>query len=377
MKPPQIIAMACLLAIPSTSMGQSPSQMPSREELFKALERTAGRPVEPLTDHLIPWGDYNLAGWRAMNSGRFVTAEHEFAGAIKALKRVPDGDQRLMAKNYVDYAWAIQKQGRNAEAEPLVKWALMAREALLEPGSPAIFQTQNQLSTLYFETGRFAEAETLLKRAIAAQEKLPKPSVREQSRSLTLLGLLLVSQRRYAESEPHFLKAIQVREKGLGRNHAETGDALNNLAWAYHEQGKDDEAKPFFERALAIFDRSNGSTGASLAHVLNGLAQIQATKGEYDEAESKFRRAIEIWDVIEPGGNASLLDVLKHYRDLLAKTGQSPDLPKVEARIGLLKARIIPIEGRAGPWYHFPDPSPPIDPSMPPMMQFLIPPTQG
>ncbi len=42
-------------------------------------------------------------------------------------------DPRLVARSYADYAWALQKQGRNAEAEPLLKWVLVAREATLEP----------------------------------------------------------------------------------------------------------------------------------------------------------------------------------------------------------------------------------------------------
>ena len=114
---------------------------------------------------MIDWTAYNRAGWRAIGKGWYDTAEHEFLSAIKAAKRPSlKSDLRLMARSYADYAWALQLQGRHADAEPLAKWAVATREATLESGANPVAQSLNQLATLYYETSRYREAEPLLRK---------------------------------------------------------------------------------------------------------------------------------------------------------------------------------------------------------------------
>ena len=304
------------------------------------------------------WRAYNAAGWRAINKGYYDTAEHEFLASIKIAKRELINEPPLMARSYADYAWALQKQGRNGEAEPLLKWALLARERSLEPTASAIPQTLNQLATLYYDMGRFADAEPILHRALDLQASTPKANLQEFARSRTLMGLLFSAQRRYAEAEPHFARALELREKAQGSSNPETGDALANLAWTYHAQGKDDEARPLFTQALQIFERSRGMSDTSVAHVSSGLAEILArerkNKGASAEAESHFRRAIAIWEKMkyeEP----SLLEVLRHYADFLEEHGRTDDLKKVKDQIAPLRARYTLTEAQLGRRYRFPE----------------------
>jgi tetratricopeptide (TPR) repeat protein len=344
-------AVILLAALPTAAHGQSTIQ-----ELLDAHSRSATA-KKPTPGDLTDWNAYNWAGWRAINKGYYDTAEHEFLAAIKTARRPGIDDPRLVARSYSDYAWALQKQGRNAEAEPLVKWALLAREASLEPTSSAIAQSLNQLATLYFDLGRYSDGEPLLRRAIDSQAKAPKANPQEFARSETLMGLLLAAQRRYAEAEPHFARAVTLREKSLGPSHPDTGDGVNNLAWAYHEQGKDDEARPLFERAMRIYERARGESDPSVAHVVDGLGQILRKQGKPKEAEANFLRAIAIWERL-PDEGLSLLEVLRHYADLLEDEGRSAELGKIKARIAPLRAKYTLARLGLGSWYRFPDPSP-------------------
>jgi tetratricopeptide (TPR) repeat protein len=303
------------------------------------------------------WNIFSHAGWRAINGGRYEKAEHEFHSAINAAKRMGLKDPRLVARSYADFAWALQKQGRNAQAEPLVKWALLAREASFEPGAPPIAQNLNQLATLYYDLGRYPDAEPLLRRAIDTQEKSAKANPLERARSQTLMGLLFAAQRRYVESEPYFTKAITLRQKAQGPSHPDTADALSNLAWAYHEQGKDDEAQPLFERALGIIERSRGDSDTSVAHLADGLGQILAKQGKTAEAEAYFLRAIAIWERF-PNEGGSLLEVLRHYANFLDEKDRPADLNKVKTRMAPLRAKYTMAQARPGAWYRVPDPSP-------------------
>lgn len=354
MNRPYTIAFALLASLPAIAQ----AQFSSKEQLLELHAKSSKRPpASPsLGWDLLDWEAYSQAGWRAINKGYYDTAEHEFLSAIKAAKRPGFNDTELMARSYADYAWALQKQGRNVEAEPSAKWALIAREALLEPTSPAIAQNLNQLATLYYDLSRYAEAEPLLRRAIETQSKTPKANPIEYARSLTLMGLLLSVQRRFAEAEPHFGKAITVREKAQGPSHPDTADALSNLAWTYLEQGKDDKAQPLFERSLKIVERLKGESDYSVAHIAYGLARILANQDKFAEAETYYLRTIAIWERY-PNEGTSLLQVLRHYSNLLEEKGRSADLSKVKSRIAPLRAKYTLAMTGLGPWYRFPEPA--------------------
>jgi tetratricopeptide (TPR) repeat protein len=347
MNRPRTLAVVLLAVAVAALPTVAPAQ--SLKDFHDASLRTSS--TTPTGD----WGAYSVRGWRAIGKGYYDTAEHEFYSAIKAATQPGFNNPEVVARSYADYAWALQKQGRNAQAEPLVKWALQVVEASLEPNVPAIARNLNQLATLYYDLGRYPEAESLLRRAIETQSKSPKAKPREHARSQSLMGLLLAAQRRYAESEPYFRKAVTLREKAQGPSSPDTADALGNLAWAYHDQGKDDQAKPLFERALGIIERSRGELDFSVAHLVDGLGQILAKQGKADEAEGYFLRAIAIWEQF-PDEGVSLLEVLRRYADLLEEKGRSTDLDKVKARIAPLRAKFTLAQARVGRWYRFPEP---------------------
>jgi tetratricopeptide (TPR) repeat protein len=363
MKRPDILAIVLLATLPTIGRAQTAKEFADIHVKLSQSRPLSGNGMgdlraysESLTgSHFGDWSVYNRAGWRAIDKGYYDTAEHEFSSAIKAAKLAGKGDLRLVARSYADYAWALQKQGRNAEAEPHAKWALIAREALLDKGAPAIAQSRNQLATLYYDLGRPADAEPLLRLSIESQANSPRANPQELARSETLMGLLLASQRRFAESERHFVRAITLREKALSSSSADLGDALNNLAWAYHEQGKDDQARPLFERALRYLERARGESAYSVAHVLDGLGQILAKEGKTDQAETDFLRAIAVWEQF-PNEGLSLLGVLRHYADLLEDKGRSDDLSKLKDRIAPLRAKYSFGREALGRWYRFPDP---------------------
>jgi tetratricopeptide (TPR) repeat protein len=68
-------------------------------------------------------------------------------------------------------AAAYLKQGRYAEAEPLVQRALAIAEKARGADHPDIATSLNNLVTVYQSEGRYAEAEPLLKRALAIWER--------------------------------------------------------------------------------------------------------------------------------------------------------------------------------------------------------------
>jgi tetratricopeptide (TPR) repeat protein len=171
-------------------------------------------------------------------------------------------------------AVALYEAGRYAQAEPYAKEALERAEDLyvaeggtldffagfLGLASPGLGTSLNNLAMIYEKQGRYAEAEPLLTRALAIQEKALGPDHPDVADSLNNLATLYAEQGRYAEAEQLYKRALAIREAALGPDHPDLANSLNNLAAFYAEQGRYAEAEPLFERALAIREKALGRT---------------------------------------------------------------------------------------------------------------------
>ncbi len=343
-------------------------------------QSSAAEAVRTPLSETVYWGRFHDAGWRAMNKGWYDTAEREFGSAIRIAKRPEMGDSRVLARSYSSLAWALQKQGRNAEAEPLARWALETREARFGANAEPVARSLNQVATIYLALDRFNQAEPLLRRVLAMDKVasttislggvIPMDAsksltmIQEQAQSESLLGLGYVTQRRYAEAEADFARAVALREASQGSRHPETGDELNNLAWARLEQGKLAEARPSMEKSLDILEQSRGVQDPSVARTLDGLARIDAEQNNLPAAEAKYLRLIAIYEKLGPVQEPRLNEGLKRYADLLDRMGRPGEAGRVRGRslksIGNAKAdgngnfitpkiptQVIPSRGRS------------------------------
>jgi len=89
--------------------------------------------------------------------------------------------RRLVALAADNLPFIYAAQGRDAEAEPLVRRALAIGEKALGPDDQEVATMLTNLATICERTGRLSEAESLLKRVLAIREK--EGQGRERSRS--------------------------------------------------------------------------------------------------------------------------------------------------------------------------------------------------
>ncbi len=327
----------------------------ARAQRLAPSAKAVATPFDDLSD----WNAFNQKGWQAINHGWHDTAERQFQAAIKVARRPTMNRPHLLVRSYADLAWALQLQGRNAEAEPLARWALESREKLHAANSIPVAQSLNQLATLYSDLGRYAEAEALLRKALGSQDKDEKLSGQEHARTRTLLGLLMVGQRQYAEAEAEFAAVVKIRERSLGATHPETGDAMSNLAFAKLETGGDVEARSLFDRCLALFERARGPSDVSVARALEGLARIDAKQGDLNLAAERYQRAVEIREAQPPPTDPAQRSTLLQYADVLDRLGREAEGRRVRARAG-------PAEGVGGPASSFGKPRNLVPEAVPP-----------
>ena len=109
----------------------------------------------------------------------------------------------------------------------------------------------NNLGQVYKAEGREAEAEPLIKHSLAIREKLLGPGHPDVARSLNNLADLYQRQRRYGDAEPLFKRALAIREATVGTEHPDTAMSVNNLASLYQAEGRTADALPLVERMIA------------------------------------------------------------------------------------------------------------------------------
>ena len=104
------------------------------------------------------------------------------------------------------------------------------------------------LSGVLHGEGRDTEAEPLVRRALAIDEAALGASP-VTAMDLNGMADLLWQQKHYAEAEPFARRALAIRESTLGPEHPETAASVNNLAAVLKAQGRYADAEPFYRRA--------------------------------------------------------------------------------------------------------------------------------
>jgi tetratricopeptide (TPR) repeat protein len=247
-------------------------------------------------DQVSDWRAYIQAGWIGVKRNDLPYAESMFKRAIELARIEADTDPRLMARSYADLAWVLHVEGRDAEAEPLAKWALAVREKAFAADTISLGQTSYTLAVIEINLGQLDEAEALLTRWLAACEK------------------------------------------NLGTTHLTTADALDDLASVLVRRRKFDRARPLYERAFAIL-----RPHSARSNPLDGLATIEIEQGKLAEAEGHLDQALQAIDQ-DPNADPSFhATVLAQKADVLRKTGRPDEANTVEAQ-----AKAITAQPRSG-----------------------------
>lgn len=269
----------------------------SAQEVATAMPRPKGPRLT--NEQFKDWADFNAMGKGALAKRNLKYAEELFKHAVEVARIEADSDPRLLARSLGDLAWVLHGQGRDSEAEPLARWALLVREKAFGGESMQAGQTAYTLAMIEIDLGKIDEAQPLLEQSLAACER------------------------------------------GMGPDHAMTADALNDLATLLVLRRSYDRARPLFERALKIF------RGLSPDHVgqyvpLDGLATIDLNQGKYPEAEARLDEASKALDRDRYANPAYHAQVLARRADALRKIGRADEAKKVEAKAKEVAARPAP-----------------------------------
>jgi CHAT domain-containing protein/Tfp pilus assembly protein PilF len=199
------------------------------------------------------------------------------------------------------------------EESKCYQWAAELSD-VLEPHQPPVAALDRTLQARALrQLGQFSEATTILESAIPVLRASLDPLSPELSRSLNDLGMLYEQQLRLPEANQLLQEALAIRESIYGPHDARTAATLSNLGLAHSDLGQFQLAEQYFRRAHDAYLAAQGANSLGVCASLRHLGNIYRRANDLGQAEQCYSQALRI---PLPGDYDSRLDRACTMREL-------------------------------------------------------------
>jgi tetratricopeptide (TPR) repeat protein len=251
------------------------------------------------------WLFHHNAGWKSIGLNKLAKAEYCFKEAIKVAQIEVETDPRLMARSYGDLAWVLHLEGRDAEAEPLARWALTVREKTFGAETVPVAQTMYTLASIDLNLGQIDDAESLLTRTLSVYQKTAGPHAIATADALDDLATVLAERRQYAKASRLFHQALTIFAE-VDTEHKGQMVPLDGLARIEIAEGRLEDAERHLDRLIALLGKGSKLVPEFTARVLSRKAEIYRKTGRPEQAkkaedEAKSLRGEQPSSVTMPG----------------------------------------------------------------------------
>ena len=217
----------------------APDYLSEIEEMIAAWEMHRSGELEAFAYHLAEMG-------KGLTLRTF--SETKLAFLRDTLESVDDSEVRIAQRLRI--AAVLMDLARWKESEEQQRHAL--EEAMTLANATLVARASNDLAQLLKRTNRFAEAEPLMRRALLLAEAALGEQHPNVAACLNNLAMLLLDTNRIAEAEPLMRRALEINKATLGEQHPNVAVCLNNLARVLQDTNRIKEAESLMRRALEI-----------------------------------------------------------------------------------------------------------------------------
>jgi eukaryotic-like serine/threonine-protein kinase len=191
--------------------------------------------------------------------------------------------------------WILYREGRDAEAERLIRTTIDAQSRILGPRDPSTLESRDHLARILLRQAHYAEAEKLERELITISNRNQGPENPQMLRFIDGLAISLDRQSHFAEAETEYRQLLDLERRSLGADHPDTLETMHNLANMFLGQGNYDEAEKLYRETLQIEQRVLGAEHPDTANSMTTLANtIRFDDRRLAEAEDLYRRSLEI-----------------------------------------------------------------------------------
>lgn len=224
--------------------------------------------------------------------GDLAGAERVFRRVVELLEKGGPPSERGVA--YAELCGTLLRQGRVADAKPLLERAVTKTESARGESAPELIQLLELLAVVRGQEGKPAAARMLMDRAISIAEK------NNGKDSIPVLSLLAESagfeqtQGRHAEAEKLFRRVLDGVQKLSGPHSRDSINIRFQLVRCIQEQGRPAEVLPVIEDALKDADAVFPPNDPELIDCLTRAARVYQNLRRDADAKPLARRALDI-----------------------------------------------------------------------------------
>ncbi|MCA8963792.1 MAG: tetratricopeptide repeat protein, partial [Planctomycetes bacterium] len=178
-------------------------------------------------------------------------AEARLLECLEGRRKLYGPDHAQVAWTEGDLGWLWHEQGRDADAEPLLRRAMATLSARLGDGHPFVTEVMQRLGTVLVGTKSFDEAERLLRSAADRFRDLPGHPIDGRVGCLSNLAGLVWSRGGHQAAVEIQSEALEIARKQLPADHFVTSVGMTNLAWMRNDLGEKEAAVALLTEALS------------------------------------------------------------------------------------------------------------------------------
>jgi predicted ATPase len=200
------------------------------------------------------------------------------------------GETGMQAEGYLQWGWALRRQGQNEEAQLQMVQALeLARQAGRRQVEADCLRS---LGVAFDKDGYPDQANRYYKQALELYRQLGDR--RGEGRALSGLGNLANEAQDYEKAREYYRRNLAIAEEIEDR--AGEGWACWWLGSVCHQAGDYEEAMGYYRRSLAV--RREIGDQPAVALTLTHLGRTAQAQGKFDEARAYCQEALDLYQAI-------------------------------------------------------------------------------
>jgi non-specific serine/threonine protein kinase/serine/threonine-protein kinase len=214
-------------------------------------------------------------GGAYLSLGELGPAEKQLGNAIELDARAngPNGRTGLRARNLL--ATLLDRTGRSAEAEAMLRGNLADCRKVLGADDPTTLDAAERLGSVLWHLGRLDQAEAVLRQSVDDRGRVFKPDHAETLRSVYLLSRLLRERGRFDPAKELAYRYAHDIQCAQGANHPDRIVALINQGDVARDAGRRAEAEAYYRQAALEAGRIRGPQHPDTLAAEANLKQFQ------------------------------------------------------------------------------------------------------
>lgn len=276
-----------------------------------------------------------------VNLGLFSRAHALAERALENRRRALGPNNRKTLESTTQLGWILDREGREIEAEKLIRQTLDVQRRVLGPEDGLTLETTDDLAIVLEKQGHYAEEEKIERELIAVRTRKFGAEDPQTLRSMLNLGDALHGESRFPEAEKQFRQLIEIEHRVLGTGHPWQLAAMHNLANMIQEQGRYSEAEALYRETLDTETRVLGPEHPDTGSTMTTLANTIAAEGRSADAEALYRKSLEILRrTVGPDHNYTLA-AEEGLANVLSTEGHYAEAEKLEREILAIRLRVL------------------------------------